>query len=448
MLLLLAVLASQSEVTAIRPDAEGTPLLLADPKPRETDWPGYRGPYHQGRVELTTPWTATAAVPDVVPVWKALADTTAGAPCLWGSQVFVVIVDPADYGVRLVSLDQSSGTTQWEVLLPTDALTETTANELREHWNQRCFTPACDGTHVFVPTIAAGDVRLNAVSLTGELSWSAEVGPYWGDDGYGISPVVHGPLVILAVDQSSPPLFRWQRRSYIAGLHRQTGQSVWRTLRPDGAAGGVPVIAEVAGRTQLLQAGKGAVRSYDPNTGTEIWSCRWSAGQAEGGVVTDDQHVYVAAAHPGGELMCVRADGEGDVTGSHLVWRNRPTLATSGFLVLADPLLIQQRRDGSIQACDKTTGTTVWKTRLPQSLLTPPILAGRQLLCLDEQGLLHVFDVDRRGESVLEKSIPGLSSRCLVLSGSSLLLTTSDGISRLDTATRVVVQPPSSRQTQ
>ncbi len=395
---------------------------------------------------LATPTSAAAE-------WQTHVAKVTSAPCLWGRQVFVVEFGTAASPHRLISYDRECGRRLWEHPLPGDPLqtAEPRAGDMAQ------LTPVCDGDHVFVPTVAARELLLTAVTLAGQRAWSTFVGPCGERGGYGVSPAIHGPLVILAADRSPSALWRWQPQSYVAGVHRQTGELVWRTSRPDGVSSGVPIVARVAERAQLLLAGRGALRSYDPDTGAELWHCRWQAEYASGGAVTDGALVYAAASLADGEILCVRGDGDGDVTATHVVWRDRRAGPGITSLVVADPWLIQQHHDGTILAVEKATGRTAWRTRVPEGLSAPTILAGRQLLCLDDRGTLHLLDVDRRGTPLLELAAfrgagvvdPARSTGTLMMSGPHILARTSAGLTRLnpETPSQVVNGPLPTRQT-
>src|SRR5205085_1151292 len=45
-------------------------------------------------------------------------------------------------------------------------------------------TPVCDGTHVFVPSVADGAVWLTAINLAGKVAWQSRLGPFASEWGY------------------------------------------------------------------------------------------------------------------------------------------------------------------------------------------------------------------------------------------------------------------------
>lgn len=420
-------------------------LLLADPKPASTDWPGYRGRTQQGLVSPPSPVQELAML-EPLPGWPTALSGGDGGPCLWGHQFFLFHEAHNRQSPRLTCHDRESGQLLWECSLPGDLTSKTTPSATGP-----TMTPACDGHCVYVPTTLKGEVWLTAVSLSGRREWSRAVGPYWSEDSYRVSPALHGSLVILVVDQPQAVFWKWQRRSYVAGVHRLTGDLLWRTIRPDGANAATPVVAQVAGKAQLLIPGRGALRSYQPETGKELWSCRWPSTRADSSVVTSGDLVYAVTTQMPAEIVCVRGDGAGDVTNTHLVWRDLRSHVGSSILTMAEPWLIVQQDDGTVAALDHLTGRPAWRTRIPEPLRTPPVLLGRQLLCLDERQTLHVLDVDQRGEPVLEAVMaPQKSDRkqpalaqALAVTGLSVVVKTPDGLMRFSSAANSTSGSPS-----
>lgn len=431
LLVIVALWTLPASVTEIRSPEGGTRLLLADMMTQAGNWPGYRGPSQQGIVPVNTPG-GNASPQGHVPVWGHRTEGLTSSPCVWGTRVFFVEMT-SQTAARLVCLHRDTGALLWSAAW-------TIADPAR---NPRGLpTPTCDGDHVFLPLVRAGRLHLQAWTLTGQQAWSCDAGPWHDANATVVSPVLHGPLVIVAADQPRSSWTPWQPQSYVAAIHRLTGNLVWRTLRPDGASSGVPVVATVADRSQLLLAGRGGVHSYDPATGQELWTCRWRSRQVHGGVVTDAQHVYAAGGQPEGDIVCIRADGTGDVTETHVVWRDRRMVADPIALTMADSVLIHQQGDGTLLAVDVASGKMVWRKKLPGAISTPALRYGSQLLCTDDTGTLHLLDLNRRGESVYEASLGAtvLASPAAIDSG--LMISTNQGMIRLKSVPGSLVQEP------
>src|SRR5207249_1587861 len=124
--------------------------------------------------------------------------------------------------------------------------------------------------------------------------------------------------------------------SFLAALDRETGDIVWRTAREHSGSHGnyaTPVVCTVAGKPQLLLAGHGKLTSYDPATGELLWFCRGPAEVAACTVACSDKLVFASAGFPEKEIIAVRADGSGDVTGTHVAWR-----ASKGVTYVPSPI--------------------------------------------------------------------------------------------------------------
>ena len=84
--------------------------------------------------------------------------------------------------------------------------------------------------------------------------------------GFAASPVIYRNLVIVAADNVG--------QSFVAAVHRGTGEVAWKTDRPSYKLGtyASPIVGHVAGRDQLLLHGPMKVFSYEPLTGKLLWS--------------------------------------------------------------------------------------------------------------------------------------------------------------------------------
>src|SRR5205823_4766362 len=109
--------------------------------------------------------------------------------------------------------------------------------------------------------------------------------------GFGSSPTLYGGLVIVAADNRGARIDRLVGSSFLAALDRESGDIVWRIKRPAADNYAAPIVAQVAGKPQLLLPGQGAIVSYDPASGREIWRCQWKASSAACTAAFDDRHV-------------------------------------------------------------------------------------------------------------------------------------------------------------
>jgi outer membrane protein assembly factor BamB len=74
-----------------------------------------------------------------------------------------------------------------------------------------------------------------------------------------------------------------------------TGKERWKTPRPDMLAGyAVPVVCQANGRTDIVVAGTGKMKGYDPATGKELWTCNTLVRTVMTTPVVKDGVIYIA----------------------------------------------------------------------------------------------------------------------------------------------------------
>jgi outer membrane protein assembly factor BamB len=131
-----------------------------------------------------------------------------------------------------------------------------------------------------------------------------------------------------------------------------------------------PVIAQVDGKDQLICTMPKRVVAYDPNNGSEIWSCDGIRGEigSQGDlaysspVIVGD--ICVAIGGYGGPGIGVRLGGSGNVTESHRLWRVGKNPQSIGSGVAVDRYLYRPNAGpGTIECLDPKTGEVVWSDR-------------------------------------------------------------------------------------
>lgn len=387
--------AGASRVPTITPDDHPPVLLLADPLLTDADWPGWRGGFRQGTISATSHLPLQWVLPEAATPRRATA--MASPPAVAGDAIYISRRQAANGPCWLTCLDRETGSFRWRAPCDTDP---------EQQGATALPTPACDGTRVFVASAIRGQLNLTAFDSHGARLWSRRVGPISRDVGPAQSPVVSGSSVVIAVDQKAAPWDWSGRGGYVAAVHRQTGEIIWRTPRDGGDGFATPVVANLAGRRQVVLPGRGRIQSYDAETGRELWLARWSARMVAEAVACDDQHVFATSAGVDRETVCVRADGTGDVTETHVLWRAKYA-GSNGAPVLMDGSVVVAQEDGGVTALDRLNGRVVWQQRLAERFSTAPLCAGSRLYCLDDAGGVTVLDASQHGQVIAHSQSPG-----------------------------------------
>ncbi len=166
-------------------------------------------------------------------------------------------------------------------------------------------------------------------------------------------------------------------------------------------------MARVGGRDQVLHSGGKVTGGYDPLTGEELWRCQ---GPTEVMANTMAFHapenlVFASGGYPDKEILCIRADGKGDVTDTHVVWRTKEAVT-----YVPSPLVHEGRlyvvNDQGIATCfEASAGKVIWKQRLGGSFSASPVLAGGHIYVPNEEGTTFVFKPGEKYELVAKNDL-------------------------------------------
>jgi outer membrane protein assembly factor BamB len=147
-------------------------------------------------------------------------------------------------------------------------------------------TPAADGERVYVYFDTLG---LMAFELEdGNQLWTKKIQQPFYLLGWGAahSPIIYNDLVIFNQDDDLAP--------FVVAFDKVTGEQRWRTERPEMLAGyAVPVICKANGREDLVIAGSGKMKGYDPKTGKELWQCNTLLRTIMTTPIVDGENIYM-----------------------------------------------------------------------------------------------------------------------------------------------------------
>lgn len=368
--------------------ADAAPIAIS-----ETDWPWWRGPQQSGVVpgqNIPAEWNA-----DDVTWSQELAGLGHSSPIVIGQQVIITTADEGANTQSILSFDRATGTSNWQVPY------EGRFVRMHHKNSHASATAATDGKHVFVPLVHDDALFVHAVTLDGKKSWSTEVGPFQSEHGYGSSPVIYQSLVIVNGDSRG--------QGYEAAIHRETGEIVWRTPRNTGKGHGSyasPIVANLAGRDQLIQPGLKRVTSYDPQTGEELWFVDGPAEVQSNSIAYQDPYVIATGGYPEKEVFCIKADGSGNVTDSHIQWRvgrnapyvPSPMIYGKQVLCLTD--------NGVLASYALADGKRQWQERLSGNFSSSITQVGELFLTSSEEGETLTFRVGDSGiDNLVRNSI-------------------------------------------
>lgn len=348
------------------------------------DWPWWRGPHRnatQPDMNVPTEFNDQQNVR-----WKADVPGRGHAdPTIVGDRIFLSTAEQQPESQSVVCFDRQSGDLLWQQTLHQGGF----ERNMHAKSTQASNTVACDGQRLFVCLLNDEKIYLSSLNLEGDLLWQKELGGFRSKFGFSASPVLHESLVIVAADHSDG--------GFLAAVHRETGEPIWKKARPAESTYASPIVAHVAGRDQILLAGADRVVSYAPDTGEQLWSCEGVTTSCVGTVVWNEQHVFASGGHPGEETICI------DASNGEPVWRvNRKVYISS--LLVHDGLLFANSDNGIAFCLDASTGERKWQARLGGNHSASPVLIGQYIYTASEDGVVTVYRPSGEGFDVVAKS--------------------------------------------
>ncbi|MGC6551392.1 MAG: PQQ-binding-like beta-propeller repeat protein [Rubripirellula sp.] len=342
--------------------------------------------------------------------WKIeIPGAGSGSPVVWGDQVFVVSGVPVAGGRRgtldftLFCFERNTGALRWKSVAVTAAPHEPTHSTN----NFAPASPCTDGQHVYAHFGSRG---LYCFTMAGEKVWSrVDFGKMRARNqfGEGSSPTLSGDRILVPWDHEGP--------SALYSLDKLTGKTVWKAERDEPTCWATPRVIEVQGKKQVVMNGQTCARSYDFETGKELWRCGGQTERPVASAVASEDLIFVGSGFRGSFLAAFRPDGTGDIEGTeHVVWsvdRDTPDIASP--LLSGDRLYFFKAKLGILSCFDARTGdpyyTSVRVPGLNGMIYSSPIAANGNVYLTDRNGTtvvirdtekFEVVSVNRVGETV------------------------------------------------
>jgi len=243
------------------------------------DWPQFRGVNSRG-LSSSQSLPSEFSFRDKVK-WEAELGDGIGSPVIAGGRVFnSALTGPEQFS--LFAHDAASGKLLWRRDFATGPLPRITPPN-----SHASSTLATDGQRVYAYFSTLGMLACQAAD--GQDAWRLPLPKpaYLMDWGAAASPVVYRDLVLFCQDDDLAP--------FLVAIDANSGTVRWRTPRHDMLAGySLPVICEAGGQTDVVVAGSGKLKGYDPVTGKERWTCNTMLRTMMTSPVVHDGVIYVA----------------------------------------------------------------------------------------------------------------------------------------------------------
>jgi outer membrane protein assembly factor BamB len=266
-------------------------------------------------------------------------------------------------------------------------------------------TPVLEDGRLFCHFGAFGTACVD--TATGEVVWR-RVLPMDPVVGPGSSPAVVDGLVIIPCDGAD--------KQYVAALNAATGKPAWQVDRPPirstigdlRKAFSTPLAIDADGRRQVVIPGAQWFVAYDPATGEEIWRVDHGGGYSNvPRPIFDGKQLYVSTGYGGPQLWAVRPDGAGEVTETHVAWRQSKQAPTMPSPVVADGRIYMISDAGVASCLDAETGKAIWLKRVAGQYSASPLYGAGRVYFWNHDGRTTVVAADAEFEVLARNDLDG-----------------------------------------
>lgn len=413
------------------------------------DWTQFRGPNASGLSNATG--IPVVFGPDTNVVWRTPLPPGHSSPVIGRDRIYLTAVEQER--LFTFAVDRATGRILWrrEAPRPRKQVIERPAN------GPVSASPVTDGRNVFV---FFQDFGLLAYGPDGHELWRMPMGPFNNPFGHGASPILARAKLLMNVDQdtgsfliaidkdtgkilwrterphaqrgySTPVIYAPKQEVVVAGSYRvsgydlETGKEVW-TIR--GLPWQIKPTPIIAGDVLYFitfsgESDPGAQEDVPPFTDALATLDRNKDGKLSKSELVDPRMIerfdeYLDLDHTGfleerdwehfrerrrGEngLRAYRLGGKGDITTSHLLWKNSKSLPNVPSPLFYRDLLYTLKEGGIFASIDPQTGEFLKQARLQGALGTyyaSPAAADGNIYLLSEDGKAVVIKAGAQWE--------------------------------------------------
>jgi outer membrane protein assembly factor BamB len=419
-------------------------VLLAFGRPAFcADWPEFRGPWGNGYASapgdtkplgLPLHWSETNNIK-----WKTEIPYRGwSTPVVMGGQVWLTTATIEGNDFFAICVDAKTGAIKFnEKVFHSD-----NPESLGNGASMNCYatpSPVIEPGRVYVHFGSFGTACLDTGS--GKLLWKRDDLPCRHYRGPSSSPVMFENLLILTFDGAN--------LQYLAALDKQTGATVWKTNRSvawndenvpgqlarDGdlrKAHGTPLVVTLDGKPLLLSGGAKAAYGYDPRNGHELWRVRYNDYSTAPRPVFDGRLAFFFTGGSKRELWAVKADGQGDITDTGVVWTAKDHIGRYASPLLIDGLLYTAAEENHVTCLEAVTGQVVWSERIGGKDAASPVYADGRLYFFSQTGTTTVLKPGRTFEVLATNTLEDGFMASPAVSGKAFYLRTKTHLYRVE----------------
>jgi outer membrane protein assembly factor BamB len=366
-------------------------LTLAGAAAGESNWPQWRGPNRDGQFNGPK-WPENLDTNHLQRMWHVELGPSYSGPILSGDRVFTTESKDKKFEV-VTAFDRKTGKELWRA--PWEgAMTVPFFAKSNGDWIRA--TPACDGESLFVAGMR--DVLVCLDAQTGKERWRfdfvKELEAPLPDFGFVCSPLVDGEFLYVQAGAS------------FVKLNKRTGEMVWRTLKDKGGMWGSvfssPVLAELAGKRQLVVQTREKLAGVDPADGQVLWEQPVEAFRGMNILTPVTCKDTIFSSTYGGKTIGFKVAQTGGRFTVAEAWRHK----AQGYMstpVVIDGVAYHHLKSQRMMAIAIETGRELWTSNQSFGKYMSLVAQGDRILALDQRGQLFLLRANKEKYDQLDQ---------------------------------------------
>lgn len=403
--------ASVSQLRSAEPNKSNANAKIA--------WHEFRGDAHDGTALSQRPPLAWGEEKNLK--WKVpIHDRGWSSPVAADDQVWLTTATEDGKKMFAVCLALDTGKVMHDLLVFENAEVQPDFHVTNSYASP---TPVLDDKFAYVHFGAYGTACLDRQA--GKMIWQRRDLPCNHFRGPGSSPILYRDLLIFHMDGFD--------HQYVIALDKQTGETVWKRDRDINyetdngdyyKAYSTPLVIRVADADQLVSSTSKATVVLNPLTGQELWRVRYPEFSATARPLFDGKRLFLNTGFGKAQMLCIDADGRGDVTESKVRWAQKRGIGSKPSQILVNGRLFSVTDDGVLSRLDIETGEIAWQKRVGGNFSSSLVATKDHFFAFDHEGKSYALTVADEPEVVSENTLPdGCRSSPAIVDDSLLVRT-------------------------
>jgi outer membrane protein assembly factor BamB len=267
-----------------------------------------------------------------------------------------------------------------------------------------------------------GSRGLYALDFTGQVLWELDLGTMSTRNafGEGSSPVVFGNVIVVTWDHEG--------KDFVVGIDKKTGKELWRnTDRDEPTSWATPLVVQSEGKPQVVVNATNKVRSYDLESGKQIWEVGGMTANVIPSPVSANGIVYVTSGFRGSAALAIRLAGaKGDLTGTPAIaWSyDRDTPYVPSPLLYQDGLYFLKSNSAVLTRLDTATGKPSYTERLEglSNVYASPVAAGGRVYVTSREGVTAVVEAGPQAKVLARNTLADGIDASPAIAGSEMYI--------------------------